>query len=422
VPKLALDGGKPVRSRKDFLVFGAPPIGEEEIAGVVDSLRRRWIGTGPKVAAFEQAFAAYKANGKDASGKNGAGTAALSKMGAGTAAPDALSAVAVNSCTAALHLSILSLGIGPGDEVITTPLTFCATANAILHAGATPVIADVDPFTLNIDPEKVAKKITKKTRAILPVHFAGRACDMDALSRLAKAHRLKIVEDCAHAIETEWRGRKAGTFGDAGCFSFYATKNLTTSEGGMVLTSHAAVADRVKRLALHGMSKDAWKRYSDSGYVHYDVVELGYKYNMTDLQAAIGLPQLRALEKNWKRRRAVWNRYQEAFEDLPVDLPMEAGRGERHAYHLYTPLIRQNARLKRDRVLAALTAEGIGAGVHYRALCDHPYYRKALGWKRKDCPLASDIGDRTVSLPLSPALSDKDVGDVITAFRKVFGK
>lgn len=395
--KLALDGGKPVRARNDFLVFGAPQIGAEEIAGVTDSLRRRWIGTGPKVGEFERAFAAYK--GVPAS-----------------------RAVAVNSCTAALHLSILSLGIGPGDEVITTPLTFCATANAILHAGATPVIADVDPFTLNIDPERVAKKITKKTKAILPVHFAGRSCDMDALSRLAKAHRLKIVEDCAHAIETEWRGKKAGTFGDAGCFSFYATKNLTTSEGGMILASGEAIADRVKRLALHGMTKDAWKRYSDSGYVHYDVVELGYKYNMTDLQAAIGIPQLARIEKNWKRRRAIWNRYQEAFEDLPVDLPLDAGRDERHGYHLYTPLVRAGAPRKRDAVLAALTAENIGAGVHYRALCDHPYYRKNLGWKRKDCPLASDIGDRTVSLPLSAALTNRDVDDVIEAFRKVLGK
>ena len=394
IVRLALNGGKPVRARKNFLVFG----------------------TGPKVAAFEAAFAAYKTSGGEVP-----------------------HAVAVNSCTAALHLSILSLGIGPGDEVITTPMTFCATANAILHAGATPVLADVDPVTFNIDPAQVVKKITKKTKAILPVHFAGRACEMGALSRIARSAgsagsaRLKIIEDCAHAIETEWLGPrgmvKAGTSGDAGCFSFYATKNVTTGEGGLVLTPHAAVADRIKRLALHGMSKDAWKRYSDSGYVHYDVVELGYKYNMTDLQAAIGLPQLRRVEANWKRRRAIWARYQEAFADLPVTLPAEPGNDERHAYHLYTPLIRKDAPVpgrtaaqKRDFVLTALTAEGIGAGVHYRALVDHPYYRKTLGWKRADCPVAADIGDRTLSLPLSPALSDKDVEDVITAFRKVLGQ
>ncbi len=396
--KLAVDGGKPVRARKDFLVFGAPQIGEEEIAGVVDSLRRRWIGTGPKVMAFERAFMEYKHTPH---------------------------AVAVNSCTAALHLSILSLGIGPGDEVITTPMTFCATVNAILHAGAVPVLADCDPVTFNFVPERVERKFTKKTRAILPVHFAGRPCEMDALMRLANKNRLRVIEDCAHALETEYRGRRVGTFGDLGCFSFYATKNLTTAEGGMVITPRKALADRIKRLALHGMTQDAWKRYSDSGYAHYDVVELGYKYNMTDLQAAIGLPQLRRLDSNWKRRESIWARYQEAFADLPVDLPAEPLAHERHAYHLYTPLIRKERKgsgRSRDWGLSALTAENIGGGVHYRALCDHPYYRRALGWRRRDFPVASDIGDRTLSLPLSPALSDADVKDVITAFRKVMGK
>lgn len=409
--RLALDGGKPVRSARNFLVFGAPPLGDDEVAGVTDSLRRRWIGTGPKVAAFEAAFAAYKG-------------------------VDAAHAVAVNSCTAALHLSILALGIKPGDEVITTPMTFCATVNAILHAGATPVLADVDPLTFNIDPRAIERKITRKTRAILPVHFAGRSCDMAAIMKIARAHRLKVIEDCAHAIETGRRDprvpaflRKAGTFGDVGCFSFYATKNVTTGEGGLVLARSRAIADRLKRLALHGMSKDAWKRYSDSGYVHYDVVELGYKYNMTDLQAAIGLPQLARVEAHWKRRRAVWARYQAAFADLPVDLPPEPDRDERHAYHLYTPLVRKEAPVpgktvahKRDFILSALTAEGIGAGVHYRALVDHPYYRRALGWKRADAPAAAHIGDRTFSLPLSPALTDQDVDDVIRALRKVLGR
>ena len=393
--KLAIDGGKPVRARKDFLVFGAPQIEEDEIDGVVDSLRRRWIGTGSKVAAFEQAFGDYKGSPH---------------------------AVAVNSCTAALHLSLLAMEIGPGDEVITSPMTFCATVNAILHAGAKPVLADCDPNTFNLDPMQAARRITKRTKAILPIHFAGRPCDMDALMKLAKADRLRVIEDCAHAIETEYRGRKAGTFGDLGCFSFYATKNLTTSEGGMVITRRKPLADRIKRLALHGMTKDAWKRYSDSGYVHYDVVDLGYKYNMTDLQAAIGLPQLRRLESNWRRREAIWKRYQQAFADLPVDLPAEARSHERHAYHLYTPLIRGGFKRGRDWVLGAMTAENIGVGVHYRALCDHPYYRRALGWKRRDYPVASAIGDRTVSLPLSAALSDRDVEDVITAFRKVMGK
>jgi dTDP-4-amino-4,6-dideoxygalactose transaminase len=381
-----------VRARKDFLVFGAPRIGAEEIAGVTDSLRRRWIGTGPKVAEFERAFASYKG---------------------------ARHAAAVNSCTAALHLSILSLDIGPGDEVITSPMTFCATANAILHAGAKPVLADCDPVTFNLDPLQVARKINRKTKAILPVHFAGRACDMGALTALARSRKLRVIEDCAHAIETQWHGRKAGAFGDLGCFSFYATKNLTTAEGGMVITARKVLADRVKRLALHGLTQDAWRRYSDAGYKHYDVVDLGYKCNMTDLQAAIGLPQLRRLEINWKRRGSIWARYQEAFAALPVQRPAQPGPHERHAYHLYTPLIRKSFKRSRDWVLAALTAENIGVGVHYRALCDHPYYRKVLGWKRGDYPVASDIGDRTLSLPLSAALTDRDVDDVIRAFRKV---
>ncbi len=389
--KIALAGGKPVRARKDFLVYGAPVIGEAEIAEVTDSLRKRWLGTGPKVARFEKDFAVYKG---------------------------AEYAVAVNSCTAALHLSILALGIGPGDEVITTPLTFCATVNAILHAGATPVLADCEPGSMNISPAQVVRKITKRTKALLPVHFAGRCCDMAALMRLATKHRLAVIEDCAHAIETTWHGKPAGLFGDVGCFSFYATKNLTTGEGGMILTKKPKLAEKVKQLALHGMSKDAWKRFSDSGYVHYDVVDLGYKFNMMDLQAAIGLHQLPEIERRWLRRKTIWDRYQNAFKDLPCELPMEPKPDERHAYHLYTPLMTKGGP-KRDWVLEALTAENIGVGVHYRALCDHPYYRKSLGWHRRDYPVAADIGDRTLSLPLSAALSDEDVEDVVKAFRKV---
>jgi dTDP-4-amino-4,6-dideoxygalactose transaminase len=236
--------------------------------------------------------------------------------------------------------------------------------------------------------------------------------------RLATQHGLAVIEDCAHAIETTGQGTQAGMFGDVGCFSFYATKNLTTGEGGMILAKNPKVADKVKQLALHGMSKDAWKRFSDSGYVHYDVVDLGYKFNMMDLQAAIGIHQLPELEQRWLRRRDIWNRYQKAFRDLPCDLPLEPGTDERHAYHLYTPLINKRGP-KRDWVLEALTAENIGAGVHYRALCDHPYYRKTLEWRRRDYPVAATIGDRTLSLPLSAALSDKDVEDVIKAFRKV---
>jgi dTDP-4-amino-4,6-dideoxygalactose transaminase len=264
----------PQRTKDRFLVFGSPAIEESEIEEVVNSMQSGWLGTGPKVAQFEHDFGNYK---------------------------DATYAVAVNSCTAALHLSFLAAGLKPGDEVITTPLTFCATVNAVIHAGATPVLADVDPVTMNIDPQQIQKKITDKTRAIVPMHFAGRSCDMDAIRKIAKAHRLKIIEDCAHAIETEYKGHRAGTLGDFGCFSFYVTKNIVTGEGGMILAQEEKDAAKIKVLALHGMSKDAWKRFGDEGYKHYQVVECGFKYNMMDIQAAIGIHQLRRVESYWHR-------------------------------------------------------------------------------------------------------------------------
>ena len=382
--------------RRDFLVFGAPAVGDEEIAEVVASLRSGWLGTGPKVARFEVDFAAYVR---------------------------AAHAVAVSSCTAALHLSMLALGLGPGDEVVTTALTFAATVNAIIHAGATPVLADVDPVTMNIDADAAREAVTPRTRAIVPVHFAGRPCDMDALSALRREHGLGLIEDCAHAIETEYHGRHAGTFGDFGCFSFYVTKNVVTGEGGMVLASREEDAARIKTLALHGMSKDAWKRFSDEGYKHYFVTECGYKYNMTDLQAALGIHQLERVERNRLRREAVWSRYQEAFEDLPVGLPAPPEPDTRHAYHLYTILVdEERCGVARDDLLDGLTERNIGAGVHYLSIPEHPYYREHFGWRPEDYPVARRIGRQTVSLPLSPALEDRDVDDVIAAVREVLEK
>lgn len=326
----------------EFLVFGAPQIEEDEIDEVVDSMRSAWLGTGPKVAQFEREFAAYKKSGFP---------------------------VALNSCTAALQLSLLALGVGPGDEVITTPLTFCATVNAIIHTGATPVLADIDLRTMNIRTEAIEERLSPKTRAVLPVHFAGRPCEMDGLCRLVEARGLIMVEDCAHAIETEFAGQTVGTFGDAGCFSFYATKNVTTGEGGMVLTRSAEVADRTKVLALHGMTKDAWRRFSDEGYQHYFVTEAGFKFNMMDLQAAIGIHQLRRVEQNWLRRRSVCARYQEAFADTPLVLPAPEDEGTRHAYHLYTVLVdEEQCGLSRDGFVDAMTERGIGVGVHYMAI------------------------------------------------------
>ena len=383
------------QAREKFLVFGSPLIEEEDIEEVVSALRSGWIGTGPRVGQFEQAFAAYKGVSQ---------------------------AAAVNSCTAALHLSTLAAGIKPGDEVITTAMTFCSSVNAIIHAGATPVVADVDPLTMNIDPAQVEARITPRTRAIMPVHFAGRPCDMGALTDLARRYGLKLIEDCAHAIETEWMGRKAGTFGDFGCFSFYVTKNVITGEGGMVLAARQEDIDRIKILALHGMSKDAWRRYSDSGFKHYQVVECGYKYNMMDLQAALGIHQLERVEKGWRRRRAIWECYDEAFADLPLGLPAAPEPGTRHAYHLYTVKVDEaRAGISRDAFLDAMTARKIGVGVHYVSVPEHPYYQQTFGWRPEDTPQATRIGRQTVSLPLSPKLTDEDVQDVIAAVRDVLG-
>lgn len=385
---------KIVRRREGFLVFGAPLIEDAEIEEVTETLRTGWLGTGPKVARFERDFAAYKG---------------------------VKHAVAVNSCTAALHLSILAADLKPSDEVITTPLTFCATVNAIIHAGATPVLADVDPATMNIDPDQIEAKITPNTRAILPVHFAGRPCDMDALCDIAQRHQLKMIEDCAHAIETEYKGRKAGTFGHFGCFSFYVTKNVITGEGGMVITRREEDAARIKTLALHGMSKDAWKRFSDEGYKHYSVVECGFKYNMMDIQAAIGIHQLARVEQNWRKRQGVWNQYDAAFKDLPITTPPPPATNTRHAYHLYTILIDQlKTGITRDSFLNYMTKCDIGVGVHYLSIPEHPYYQRAFGWNPEDYPTSKRIGRQTVSLPLSPKLTDKDVADVVDAVRRVF--
>ena len=385
---------QPVRPRDRFLVFGKPTLEAAEVREVVDSMDAGWLGTGPKVHRFERDFAEYQ----------------------GVAG-----AVAVSSCTAALHLSMLAAGLKPGDEVITTPMTFCASVNAILHAGATPVLADVLPNGC-LDPEAVEQVITPNTCAILPVHYAGRACDMDTLMPLAEGAGLRVIEDCAHAIETEYDGTRAGQFGDFGCFSFYATKNITTGEGGMVIARREEDLARIKVLALHGMSKDAWNRFGDEGYKHYQCVELGFKYNMMDIQAAIGLHQLPRVERWWRRREVIWRRYQAELADLPLELPLAPEPKTRHAYHLYTLLIDEaEAGISRDRFLEAMTAEGIGVGVHYLSIPEHPYYQKRFGWRPEDTPVAASIGRRTVSLPLSPGLTDDDVTDVITAVKKVLG-
>jgi dTDP-4-amino-4,6-dideoxygalactose transaminase len=373
--------------RPDYLVFGKPLIGEEEIAEVVASMRAGWLGTGPKVAEFERRIAKYKG---------------------------VKHAVAVNSCTAGLHLSCVGLDIQPGDEVITTAMTFCATVNAIVHAGATPVLADIDPVSMNIDPDEIRRRITPKTRALLPVHYAGRACDMGAITAIAREHNLLVIEDCAHAIETQWHGQAAGTFGNCGVLSFYATKNLVTGEGGMILTNDDTVAMRMKNLALHGLSKDAWKRFSDDGYRHYDVVEIGFKYNMMDLQAAIGMHQCDRLEALSGRRREIWNRYNQSFADLPIQSPAALDPKSRHALHLYTIEVdASRCGVERDDFINALHRRNIGTGVHYRSIPEYTVYQRRFGWRPEDWPHAMHVGRTTVSLPLSGALTDQDVEDVI---------
>jgi len=383
----------PVREKGNFLIFGSPDIGEAEIQEVAASLRSGWLGTGPKVQKFENDFKAYK---------------------------QANFAVAVNSCTAALHLSMLAAGIGPGDEVITTAMTFCATVNAIIHSGATPVLVDCDPLTYCIDPRAIEKKITPKTRAVVLVHFAGNACDMEMIMAIAGKYNLKLIEDCAHAIETTYKGKHVGTFGDFGCFSFYVTKNVVTGEGGMVLSKKAEDADNIRILALHGMSKDAWKRFSDEGYKHYKVVQLGFKYNMMDLQAAIGIHQLTRIEENWNRRKIIWQYYRKELKELPITLPAEPLFFVRHGYHLYTVMIdKEKAGIDRDTFLSAMTKENIGVGVHYQSIPSHPYYQKVYGWVPEDYPNSSLISRQTVSLPLSSKLSDQDIGDVAAAVKKI---
>ncbi len=379
--------------RDEFLVFGSPIIEQPEIDEVVDSLKSGWLGTGPKVHRFEEMFRDYKG---------------------------CRHAMAVNSCTAALHLSMIAIGIGPGDEVIVPAMTFAATANAVLHAGGVPVFADCGRETMNIDPDDIERKITPRTKAILLVHFAGRSCDMDRIMAIAKQHQLKVIEDCAHAIEAEYHGRKTGTFADFGCFSFYVTKNVVTGEGGMAITDNEQYADQIKVLGLHGMSRDAWKRFSDDGYKHYQVVYAGFKYNMMDIQAAIGIHQLPRVEAYWQRRREIWQRYDEAFAGLPLFTPHPPEPRTRHAHHLYTILLDiDSIDLTRDRFLDQMTGWKIGVGVHYLGLHLHPYYRERYGYKPGDLPNTEWISDRTVSLPLSPKLTGRDVDDVIEAVREI---
>jgi len=332
-------------------------------------------------------------------------------------------AAALNSCTAGLHLSLIVAGVGVGDEVITTPMTFCATVNTILHCGAQPVFADVDPETMNINPKAIEEKITDKTKAIMPVHMAGRPCDMDAIIALAKKHKLVVIDDAAHAIGAEYHGKKIGAIGDLTAFSFYVTKNIVTGEGGMVTTHNKEYIEKIQTYALHGLSRGAWQRYSDTGYKHYEVIYPGYKYNMMDLQAAIGIHQLKRIADYQERRDTIWKRYDEAFSDLPVQIPAPVEPNTRHARHLYTLLLNiESLTIDRDQFMQELYDRKIGTGVHFIAAHLHRYYKERFAFKLGDFPNAERISERTVSLPLSAKLSDEDVEDVINDVKDVLNK
>jgi len=380
--------------RSTFLPFARPSIGDEEIAELIDTLKSGWITTGPKVERFTAAFCDY------VGGRYG---------------------VPVSSATAGLHVALLALGIGPGDEVITTPMTFVATLNTIVHCGGVPVLADIDAATLNIRVEEIEKKLTPRTRAIVPVHYVGQPVDLDPILELAAARRIAVLEDAAHAVGAEYKGRRIGSFPTTSVFSFHPNKNMTTGEGGIVVTDDEAVFEKASLLKFHGMDKESWKRFAKSGSPRYDVALPGYKYNMMDIQAALGLHQLRRLEGFLAERERLAARYDAALQGVVgLILPQRVPYPVRHAWHLYTPLVDvDRLSIDRDRFMSALKERNIGAGLHYTAAHEFSYYAQRFGWRPEDFPEAHFVSERIVSLPLFPGLSDADQDEAIAAIRDV---
>ncbi|WP_337286860.1 DegT/DnrJ/EryC1/StrS family aminotransferase [Candidatus Methylomirabilis sp.] len=373
---------------RDFIVFGQPDIQQEDIREVVAALESLWIGTGPKAHEFEGRFGDYV---------------------------DAPYTVGTCSGTAALHLGLIALNVGVHDEVVVPALTFPATANVVVHVGATPVFADVDRATRNLSAETLLPVITDRTRTVMPVLLGGYPADLDALKAAATTSGATMLVDAAHAIETQYKGRRLGALADATAYSFYATKNITTADGGMLTTPSENLARRVRMLGYHGLSADAWSRYSGDTARLYEVIEPGFKYNLTDLQAALGLRQLARIEASWERRRAIWKRYNNAFADLPLELPpTPAPEFGRSSLHLYSPLLdTDRTPFDRDTLRETLRQRGVGTGVHFTALHLHAYYRERFGYRGGEFPQAEDIGARTFSLPLSPRLRDDQVDRII---------
>jgi dTDP-4-amino-4,6-dideoxygalactose transaminase len=376
-----------------FLPFYKPDVSQEEIDEVVDTLRSGWLTTGPKTHAFAEAFREH--------------------VGASFAMP-------VSSCTAGLHLALLAAGIGPGDEVITTPFTFAATANVIVHVGATPVLADVLADDLTLDPEQVERKLTDRTKAIIPMHYAGHPCRMDELLDIARRRDLLVIEDAAHAVGSRYHGRPVGAFGDATVFSFYVTKNMTTGQGGMVTTEDEKLAEQIRLLSLHGLSSNAWDRYTEKGTWAYQVLAPGFNYVMTDIQAALGLHQLRRIDEFQRRRAELVARYQERLADLPEIIRPSARDDVVHAWHLYPVRLRLDMlRINRSEAIEQLRERGIGTSVHYIPVHLHPYYRETFGVGPGDFPVAEAAYDGLISLPLYTRMTDADVDRVSEALHEI---
>ena len=380
----------------DYLPFHVPEIDDEDIDAVVSVMRSGWLTTGAKARQFEQEFAA--------------------KVGARYA-------VALNSCTAALHLALEAIGLQEGDEVLVPTMTFAATAEVVTYFKAKPVLIDCLPTTLNMDPELIERAITPRTKAVIPVHFAGQPCEMGSILEIARRHDLRVIEDAAHAFPASYKGKAIGSIGDYTCFSFYATKNITTGEGGMVTTDDPDQADRIRRMSLHGLSRDAWKRYTNQGSWYYDIVAPGFKYNLTDMAAALGLTQLHKAERFWKTRERYAALYAEEFRDLPEITPLMIHDDVQHAWHLYViQLDLDRLRISRQTFIEGLQQKQIGCSVHFIPLHLHPYYRETGHYSRADFPVASQAFDRMVSLPLYSKMSEEDVHRTIQAVRELILK
>jgi dTDP-4-amino-4,6-dideoxygalactose transaminase len=388
-------------NEKKPIPFGQPYIGNEEIKLVTKVIKSKWIGTGPITELFEKRFQKYK---------------------------ESKYAISVNSCTAALHLSLIYCGIKYNDEVITTPMTFASTINSIILSGAKPVLADIDPNSFNIDPKEVEKKITKKTKALLIVHLAGLPCDMRSIMKIVKKYKLKLIEDCAHSIESKYYNKHVGNFGNTGCFSFYTTKNLTTGEGGMVICNKDRINEKIRIARLHGLSKDAWKRYlppktvkAKIKFEHYDVTEVGLKYNMIDINAAMGIVQLKKLESSWNKRKKIFNLYLKKLSHLPIKTQSFVNKNIKHAYHLFLIVIDKNKTKKnRDDLILFLQKNNIGSGVNYRSVTDMSIYKKKFGWNSNTCKNSKYVGDNTLSLPLYPGLTTNEVNFICDKIQEFF--